>query len=118
MTTQATKPDAVGPREVWNRFRAFLSTHQALRIILGGLLVALLLPTAGGVLARVAPGFGTQNDWVGGFADAGVFILGAVLEQFFAKYVSLNSFTETVIKTQQRGQIMVWPAQVGKRQIL
>jgi len=44
--------------------------------------------------------------------------IGAVLEQFFAKYVSLNSFTESVIRTQQRGQIMVWPAQVGKRQIL
>jgi type VI secretion system protein ImpG len=52
------------------------------------------------------------------FEGTGVFILGAVLEQFFAKYVSLNSFTETVIKTQQRGQVMVWPAQVGKRQIL
>jgi type VI secretion system protein ImpG len=52
------------------------------------------------------------------FEGTGVFILGAVLEQFFAKYVSLNSFTETVIKTQQRAQIMVWPAQVGRRQIL
>jgi type VI secretion system protein ImpG len=52
------------------------------------------------------------------FEGTGVFIFGAVLEQFFAKYVSLNSFTETVIRTQQRGQIMVWPAQVGKRQIL
>jgi type VI secretion system protein ImpG len=48
----------------------------------------------------------------------GVFIIGAVLEQFLAKYVSLNSFTETVIKTQQRGEIMRWPAQMGKRQIL
>jgi type VI secretion system protein ImpG len=52
------------------------------------------------------------------YEGTGVFILGAVLEQFFAKYVSLNSFTETVIKSQQRGQIMVWPAQVGRRQIL
>jgi type VI secretion system protein ImpG len=52
------------------------------------------------------------------YEGTGVFIIGAVLEQFFAKYVSLNSFTETVIKTQQRGQIMVWPAQVGRRQIL
>lgn len=52
------------------------------------------------------------------FEGLGVFILGSVLEQFFAKYVSLNSFTETVIKTQQRGEIMRWPAQMGKRQIL
>ncbi|HEV2392513.1 MAG TPA: type VI secretion system baseplate subunit TssF [Verrucomicrobiae bacterium] len=52
------------------------------------------------------------------FEGIGVFILGAVLEQFLAKYVSLNSFTETVIRTQQRGEIMRWPSQMGKRQIL
>ncbi len=52
------------------------------------------------------------------FEGQGVFVLGAVLEQFFAKYVSLNSFTETVIITQQRKEIMRWPAQIGKRQIL
>ncbi len=52
------------------------------------------------------------------FEGTGVFVLGGVLEQFFAKYVSLNSFTETIIRTQQRGEIMRWPAQVGKRQIL
>jgi type VI secretion system protein ImpG len=49
------------------------------------------------------------------FVGTGVFILGAVLEQFFAKYVSLNSFTETVIKTLQRGEIIRWPAQKGRR---
>ncbi len=52
------------------------------------------------------------------FEGTGAFILGAVLEQFFAKYVSLNSFTETVVQTQQRGEIMRWPAQTGKRQII
>jgi type VI secretion system protein ImpG len=52
------------------------------------------------------------------YEGTGVFILGAVLEQFFAKYVSLNSFTETVIRTQQRGEIMRWPAQLGRRQII
>ena len=52
------------------------------------------------------------------FEGTGVFILGAALEQFFAKYVSLNSFTETVIRTQQRGEIMRWPAQLGRRQII
>ena len=52
------------------------------------------------------------------FEGTGVFVLGAVLEQFFAKYVTLNSFTETVVRTQQRGEIMRWPAQIGKRQII
>ncbi len=52
------------------------------------------------------------------FEGQGVFILGAVLEQFFAKYVSLNSFTETVIRSQQRGEIIRWPTHMGIRQIL
>jgi type VI secretion system protein ImpG len=52
------------------------------------------------------------------FEGLGVFILGAVLERFLAKYVSLNSFTETVIRTQQRGEIMRWLPQIGKRQLL
>jgi type VI secretion system protein ImpG len=52
------------------------------------------------------------------FEGTGVFTLGAVLEQFFAKYVSLNSFTETVVRTKQRGEIMRWPTRMGIRQIL
>lgn len=53
-----------------------------------------------------------------GFEGSGAFVLGAVLEQFFAKYVSINSFTETVIRTVARGEIMRWPARVGLRHIL
>jgi type VI secretion system protein ImpG len=52
------------------------------------------------------------------FEGLGVFILGAVLEQFFAKYVSLNSFTETIIHTPRRGEVMKWPARVGRCEIL
>jgi len=52
------------------------------------------------------------------FEGAGVFLLGAVLERFFAKYVSINSFTETVVNTLDRGQIMRWQAKVGQRHIL
>ena len=52
------------------------------------------------------------------FEGIGVFLLGAVLEQFFAKYVSINSFTETVIRTLERGEIMRWPARTGRRHTL
>nr|WP_218169983.1 type VI secretion system baseplate subunit TssF [Pseudomonas sp. P7759] len=52
------------------------------------------------------------------FEGAGVFVLGSVLEQFFAKYVSLNAFTETLIKSTTRGVIMQWPARVGRCEIL
>jgi type VI secretion system protein ImpG len=52
------------------------------------------------------------------FQGSGVFLLGAVLAQFFAKYVSINSFTETVLRTQQRGEVMRWPAQPGRRAVV
>jgi type VI secretion system protein ImpG len=52
------------------------------------------------------------------FEGTGVFLLGAVLERFFAKYVSINSFTETVIRTVERGEVMRWPARLGMRHTL
>jgi type VI secretion system protein ImpG len=52
------------------------------------------------------------------FEGTGVFLLGAVLEQFFARYVSINSFTETVVKTLERGEIMRWTRKDGLRLIL
>jgi type VI secretion system protein ImpG len=52
------------------------------------------------------------------FEGSGPFVLGAVLAEFFAQYVSINSFTETVIKTLGRGEIMRWPAKVGACAIL
>jgi type VI secretion system protein ImpG len=51
------------------------------------------------------------------FEGSGVFLLGMVLEQFFAQYVSLNSFTETVLTTSDRGEIMRWPTRLGQRHL-
>jgi len=52
------------------------------------------------------------------FEGSGPFLLGAVLQRFFTKYVSINSFTETVLRTVQRGEIMRWPARLGLRHTL
>ena len=52
------------------------------------------------------------------FEGSGVFLLGAVLENFFSRYVSLNSFTETVIKTIERGEIKRWPTRMGNRNLV
>jgi type VI secretion system protein ImpG len=52
------------------------------------------------------------------FEGAGPFLFGAVLERFFAKYVAINSFTETVLRTSQRGEVMRWPARAGGRVLL
>jgi type VI secretion system protein ImpG len=52
------------------------------------------------------------------FAGSGPFVLGAVLSDFFAQYVSINSFTQTVVRTTARGAIMRWPARGGTCAIL
>lgn len=52
------------------------------------------------------------------FEGSGVFLLGMVLEHFFAHYVSINSFTETVLKTNERGEIMRWATKIGQRQLI
>ena len=52
------------------------------------------------------------------FEGTGVFLLGSVMEQFFARYVSINSFTQTVIETSDRGEVMRWPVRTGQRPIL
>lgn len=54
----------------------------------------------------------------GSFTGSGPFLLGAVLEEFFARYVSINGFTETVVRTVDRGEIIRWPARAGRRHAL
>jgi branched-chain amino acid transport system permease protein len=58
------------------RARAFLARHQSLTVIITAALAVTVLP----VIVTFPPfnGFGVQKDWVGGFADAGVFVLLAV----------------------------------------
>jgi len=52
------------------------------------------------------------------FEGTGIFILGSVLERFFARYVSLNSFTQLRLHSQKRGEVKQWPVRLGNRQIL
>ena len=52
------------------------------------------------------------------FEGTSAYAMGAVLERFFRKYVSLNSFTETVLVTQQRGEITRWRPETGLGRIL
>ncbi len=51
------------------------------------------------------------------FQDGSAFLLGGVLEVFFRRYVTLNSFVETVVRTTESGEIMRWPSQAGSRQL-
>lgn len=47
------------------------------------------------------------------FEGSSAFLLGSVLERFFRKYVTINSFTETVLRTTQRGEIFRWRPAAG-----
>lgn len=49
------------------------------------------------------------------FEGVGAFPLAAVLERFFAIHAGINVFTETVLTTEQRGEIKRWPTRAGLR---
>jgi type VI secretion system protein ImpG len=52
------------------------------------------------------------------FEGTGILILASVLEQFFARYVSINSFTRMELRSQLRGEIKTWPVRLGSRPTL
>ncbi len=52
------------------------------------------------------------------FEGAGVLPLASVLERFFARYVSVNSFTQLRVVSASRGELKRWPARSGARQLL
>jgi type VI secretion system protein ImpG len=54
----------------------------------------------------------------GPFGGTGGILLAAVLDRFFAKHVSINAFTETVMRSPERGEVMRWPMRTGRRPIL
>ena len=53
-----------------------------------------------------------------GFEGGSAFVLGSVLAQFFSRYVSINSFTETALRSVSRGEINRWVPQWGARPTL
>ena len=40
------------------------------------------------------------------------------MERFLTRYVSINSFTETVLRSDSRGEIMRWVPRCGNRPIV
>jgi type VI secretion system protein ImpG len=52
------------------------------------------------------------------FDGIGIFVLGSVLERFFAKYSSLNSFTQMILTSTERGEVMRWPVRTGTAPLL
>jgi type VI secretion system protein ImpG len=52
------------------------------------------------------------------FEGGSAFLLGSVLNHYFSRYVSLNSFTETALRSLGRGEINRWVPQWGARPTL
>jgi type VI secretion system protein ImpG len=52
------------------------------------------------------------------FEGGSAYLLGAVLDEYFARHVSINSFTETVLRSGNRGEINRWVPHWGARPTL
>jgi type VI secretion system protein ImpG len=52
------------------------------------------------------------------FEGGSAFLFGSVLERFFSQYTSINSFTQTIVRTLERGEIMKWPVRKGRQKSL
>jgi ABC-type branched-subunit amino acid transport system permease subunit len=110
---------AGGVRARLARPRTFLDGHQSLSIFLVAIVVTVFLP----VIATLPPfsGFGTQKDWVNGFADAGVYILLALglnvvvgfaglLDLGYAAFFAIGAYTYAYANSGFTGlDIPFWP---------
>lgn len=52
------------------------------------------------------------------FQGGSAFMLGTVLERYFARHAAINSFTETVLRSTTRGELMRWPPRCGVAPLL
>lgn len=52
------------------------------------------------------------------FEGSGVIIMGAILDRFLAEYAAVNSFTQCVVASLQRGTIKTWPPRSGTGPLL
>jgi type VI secretion system protein ImpG len=52
------------------------------------------------------------------FQGSSSFMLAAVLEQFLARFASINSFSKTVLRSVERGEVARWPSRLGNRPTL
>ena len=75
------------------------------------------LPLAGPLAYGRGVEIGLEVDELA-FQGGSAFLFGAVMDRFFAKHVSINSFTETVLRSTARGEIMRWVPRCGARPIL
>lgn len=52
------------------------------------------------------------------YVGSGAYLFSSVLEKFLALYVSINSFSELIVATKQRGVLKRWPPRSGHQTLL
>lgn len=52
------------------------------------------------------------------FSGASPYVFGAVLNRYFSRHASINTLTELVLSTSQRGEVAKWTAQPGARAVI
>jgi type VI secretion system protein ImpG len=52
------------------------------------------------------------------YEGTGILMLAEVLERFFARHVSINSFTRLHLRSLSRGKVKTWPVRLGTRAVL
>ncbi|WP_175960204.1 type VI secretion system baseplate subunit TssF [Burkholderia pyrrocinia] len=53
-----------------------------------------------------------------GFDGMSPYLFGVILEHYVARHVSTHSFTQSVLRSPQRGELMRWPVRTGTRSAL
>jgi type VI secretion system protein ImpG len=49
------------------------------------------------------------------FSGSGVYLFATVIDRFLGLYASLNSFSQLVVKTRQRREVLkLWPPRAGQ----
>lgn len=51
----------------------------------------------------------------GSYENARLFLFSAVVERFLAEFTTVNSFTETIVRTPGEGTVATWPARIGRK---
>lgn len=49
------------------------------------------------------------------YENGRLFLFSAVVERFLAEFTTINSFTETVVRTAGEGIVATWPARIGRK---
>jgi type VI secretion system protein ImpG len=75
------------------------------------------LPFAGPLTFGCGVGVTVSIDELG-FQGASAFLLGTVLERFFARHASANSFVETLVRSESRGDILRGKPRIGSHAVL